>query len=206
MGWLFGKKDDGLYRGDAPASAPGFDGVEPAAYQGSTPGQPYDLSAIGRTPAPYAPASAAYPTTPTAASPTVASPTVTAQPYAAPASPGQVPPLAAGQPSAPVTPPALANAMAYVQNQQRGIKRSLTRMLIGFLVPLVFLGGLVVTGFVVYNNFEDEINDVVNSDVFNSGPGSDPGPAEPVDGVVGTLAEVTLGENSYDITIESATP
>ncbi len=96
--------------------------------------------------------------------------------------------------------------MAYVQNQQRGIKRSLTRMLIGFLVPLVFLGGLVVTGFVVYNNFEDEINDVVNSDVFNSGSGSDPGPAEPVDGVVGTLAEVTLGENSYDITIESATP
>jgi hypothetical protein len=96
--------------------------------------------------------------------------------------------------------------MAYVQNQQRGIKRSLTRTLIGFFVPLLFLGGLVVTGFVVYNNFEDEINDVVNSDVFNSGPGSDPGPAEPVDGVVGTLAEVTLGENSYDITIESVTP
>jgi hypothetical protein len=88
--------------------------------------------------------------------------------------------------------------MAYVQNQQRGIKRSLTRMLIGFFVPLLFLGGLVVTGFVVYNNFEDEINDVVNSDVFSSGSGSDPGPAEPVDGVVGTLAEVTLGENSYD--------
>jgi len=210
MGWLFGKKDDALYRGDAPASAPGFDGVEPSAYQGTTPSRPYEGSSVGTSP--YPASSVPYPTTPSVATPSVATPsfdnpTFDAQPYVptTPSPPAQFSPTMGGPPSAPAVPQALATAMAYAQSQQRGIKRSLTRTLIGFLVPLLFLGGLVVAGFLVYNNFEDEISDVVNADVFNSDNESDSGPGEPVDGAVGTLVNVTLGDNAYDITIASAT-
>lgn len=57
MGWLFGKKKDALYRGDAPASAPGIDGLEPTSYQGSgtdpatvwgpvPPGDPHQTSVV----------------------------------------------------------------------------------------------------------------------------------------------------------------
>jgi len=83
MGWLFGKKDDDLYRGDAPASSPGFDGVQPTAYQRGTAGRPYDSGATATSnpyptasapyataSAPYATASAPYPTAP-ASYPTV---------------------------------------------------------------------------------------------------------------------------------------
>ena len=52
MGWLFGKKDDALHRGDAPASAPGLDGVQPSAYQGNAAGRPYDPIPV-ETPSPY---------------------------------------------------------------------------------------------------------------------------------------------------------
>lgn len=179
MGWLFGKKDDGLYRGDAPASSPGFDGVQPSAYQGG---------GSGRTAAtPYATASSPHPTVAVSGN----------QPYVQtnPNHPAHTFPGIPGQPPGAGIPPDLAAAMAYAQSQQRVITRTLTRSLFGFLVPLILVGGLVVVGFVAVGNLQDGINP------FSSGGGPDAA----FEGVVGTPGEVTLEENSYTITIEGAT-
>jgi len=201
MGWLFGKKDDALYRGDAPASSPGLDGVQPTAYQSGAAGRPYESGAIA-TPNPYPTAATPYPTAATPY-PTVSAPypTVSAgtgQSYVQPnpAVPGQSFPAAHGHPSGAGVPPELAVAMAYAQSQQRVITRTLTRSLFGFLVPLVLVGGLVVVGFVVVDKVQDGI------DIPFSSGGA---PAAPFEGVVGTAGEVTLGENRYSITIAEAT-
>ncbi|MBA3294622.1 MAG: hypothetical protein H0T40_13055 [Geodermatophilaceae bacterium] len=159
MGWLFGKKDDALYRGDAPASAPGLDGVQPSAYQGNAAGRPYDPIPV-ETPSPY----------PTAGTP---------NPY----------------PTAGL-PPEFAAVMAAAAAQQRVIKRSVGRSLFAVLLPLLLVGGLVVVGFVAFDNLRHE---------FVNPFSSDSAPGEPFQGVVGTAGDVTLGENSYQITIESAT-
>lgn len=169
MGWLFGKKEDKLYRGDAPASAPGFDGGQPSAYQGRAASRPHDPRSLG-TPDAY--------------------PTVSGPHLAAGAS---VPPnLAAGA----GVPPDLASAMASAANQQRLIKRTLTRSLVGFMVPLILVGGLVVVGFVVVDKVQDG-----SVNPFSSGSA----PGQPVEGVVGTPGDVSFGENTYRITIEAAT-
>lgn len=196
MGWLFGKKDDALYRGDAPASSPGFDGVQPSAYQGSAAGRPYTSGAVA-APNPYPTVSAPHPYPPFSAP----YPTVSAggnQPYVQtnPTAPGHPVPGAHGRPASTGIPPELAAAMAYAQNQQRAIKRTLTRSLFGFLVPLVLVGGLVVVGFVVVDKMPDAVD---NPFSFGGAPEA------PYVGVVGTAGEVTLGENSYSITIEEAT-
>jgi len=181
MGWLFGKKkDDELYRGDAPASAPGLDGGQPAAYQGNASGRPYDPGSIG-TPSPY----------PTAAAGSY-------QPSAREGTEGLGQPVAIAhaQPSGIGASPELAAAMALAANQQRMVRRTLTRSLLGLLLPVVLVGGLVVVGFVVVDRVPDGI---VNP--FGSGPAPD----QPFEGVVGTPGDVTLGENSYRITIQNAT-
>jgi len=76
------------------------------------------------------------------------------------------------------------------------IKRTLMRSLFGFFMPLLLVGGLVVVGFVAVGNLQDGIDNP-----FGSGSAPD----APFEGVVGTPGEVTLGENSYTITIEAAT-
>ena len=195
MGWLFGKKDDDLYRGDAPASSPGFDGVQPTVYQRGTPGRPYDSGATA-TSNPYPTASAPYPTA-SASYPTVS--VGAGQPYVQtnPVVPGQHTfPVAHGHAPGTGVPPQLAAALALAQNQQRVIKRTLTRTLFGFFMPLLLVGGLVVVGFVAVGNLQDGIDNP-----FGSGSAPD----APFEGVVGTPGEVTLGENSYTITIEAAT-
>jgi hypothetical protein len=164
MGWLFGKKgssgEDGLYRGDAPASAPGLDGLEPTSYQRSAtyPGSGTYQSTVAPEARAYLP-------------PAGSAPTVSATPYASP------------YPN-------------HAQTQQRA-NRTLTRSLIGFLVPILLIGGLVVTGFVVVGNYQDEI-----SNVFESAPAEE---VQALQGVVGEPAEVTVGGNSYRITIQTAT-
>ena len=203
MGWLFGKKNDGLYRGDAPASAPGMDGVDPTAYQSAPSGQTYVQpappssyqtapyqTAPYQTGAPYPTTEAQYPNPVLGAG----------QPYA-PQSP--VPPPA-GQPYSVTTsstqqttaglPPEFAAAWGQAMNQQRLIKKTLTRSLLGFLLPLVLVGGLVFAGFYIVDKVETGIDNP-----FSSGPDS------AVQGVVGTAGAVTLGDNTYDITISKAT-
>lgn len=199
MGWLFGKKDDGLYRGDAPASAPGMDGVEPSAYQASPSRSTYVQPSVGaqnpyQTPAPYPPGSP-YPT---AAAPYPNTGVGAGQPYV-PQSP--VPPadpaftVTTGTAHTPTgLPPEFAAAWGLAQSQQRLIRKTLTRSLIGFLIPLIFVGGLVVVGFVVVDKVQEGV-----ANPFSSGP------EQAVEGVVGTAGEVSLGDNSYQITISKAT-
>ena len=201
MGWLFGKKgEDALYRGDAPASSPGYDGVDPSAYQRETSGRAYDPGSTGTT---------AYPSV--SATPY---PQVSANPYqtAAPGPqqahvhprqhPGQQQPgqqfSIPGQPFGAGVPPEFAAAMTFAQNQQQVIKRTLTRFLIGFLIPLLLIGGLVVGGFVLVDRIQDGIDNPFD---FSLGGAPD----TPFGGVVGTAGEVILGENTYSITIEEAT-
>lgn len=187
MGWLFGRKDDGLYRGDAPASAPGFDGVQPSAYQVSPAARrPYDPRSIG-TPDPHRTGATPY-STGAAPDPTGARPYPTgATPY---------PAVGSAQPPGTGHPPGLAAAMALAADQQRVLKRTVTRSLLGLLVPMILVGGLVVAGFVVVDKVRDGIDNPF-------GAGSAGG--QPFEGVVGSPGEVTLGDNSYRITIEAAT-
>ncbi|MDQ3475321.1 MAG: hypothetical protein M3492_02975 [Actinomycetota bacterium] len=176
MGWLFGKKDDGLYRGDPPVStavlgqAP--DRLNPA-YQGNpqSPAQPFTVRAAQQSTAAAAQAAA----------------------FGA----VQAPPVAPGQPPTHAIPPEVAAAMAYAQNQQRFVTRTITRSMVGFLLPLLLVGGLVVAGFVVVGGLGDEIGDR-----FSSGRS---GPGRPFEGVVGAPGDVALGDNDYRITIEAAT-
>lgn len=102
MGWLFGQQDDGFYRGDAPASVPGIDGLQPAVYQGSTFGS-------GTRPGPRRPGTRTCPRQFPRADPT----TPQADPTTPP--PEQAP---GGRPCD------LASAMVYVQNQQWRVIRT----------------------------------------------------------------------------------
>ncbi len=65
------------------------------------------------------------------------------------------------------------------------------------LLSLFLVGGMVVGGFVVFNNVKDEF-----TNPFGSGSGA---PDQPYQGVVGEPGEVMLGDNSYEITIAEAT-
>ncbi len=198
MGWLFGKKDDGLYRGDAPATTPGVDGVEPSAYQSSPSGSTYVQPSA---PIPY-PTDGPYPTGshyPTNAAPYPNTVVGAGQPNA----PHNPVPPPAGQSFTVTTsgstqhtttglPPEFASAWGQALSQQRAIKKTVTRSLLGFLLPLILVGGLVGAGFVLVDKVE-EINP------FSSGPDI------VFEGVMGTPGNLALGDNSYDITISKAT-
>ena len=95
--------------------------------------------------------------------------------------------VAPTQPSRIGAPPELAAAMARAASQQRMVRRTLTRSLFGFLLPVVLVGGLVVVGFVVV----DQVSDGIVSP-FGSGAAPD----QPFEGVVGTPGDVSLGENT----------
>lgn len=234
MGWLFGKKNDGLYRGDAPATAPGYDSAEPTAYTGTVGAAPYTgASTVSANPyptasAPYPTATTPFPTTPfpttqfpTAPSQYPGAPTATSgfsypaggtpypsagqrptaqQPYVQPGSTpslGQIFGAAGTGMSAGGVPPELAAALRFARNQQRVVTRTVTRSIFGFLLPMLLIGGLVAVGYFVVGKVQDGIDNPFRSS------GSAPG--EPVQGVVGTAGSVALGDNTYDITISSAT-
>lgn len=76
--------------------------------------------------------------------------------------------------------------MAYASNQLQVIKRTLNRSLIGFLLPLILVGGLVIGGFAVFGNIHDGAENIV----------SVAGPGEPFAGVVGEAGEVTVADRS----------
>jgi len=201
MGWLFGKKDDGLYRGDPPASTAGLgqaqDQLNPqdqanSQYQANPQyrgNPPYE----GDWPYPGNPHPPAQRFTVGAAQPS----TVAAAAQAAEFGAVQAPPVAPGQPLAHAIPPEVAAAMAYAQSQQRLVTRTITRSMFGFLLPLLLVGGLVVAGFVAVGSLGDEIGDR-----FSSGRS---GPGQPFEGVVGEPGEVARGDNGYRIKIEAAT-
>lgn len=225
MGWFTKKRDDGLYRGDAPASAPGLDGVEPTAYQGQTAVRPMDSTTVNPNPypttsEPYAAVvenlqqlfgqpqhhhpqntqqqnyqqpnyQAQVPGQPPSSQPTGYGPQV----QVGAAQPGQTPPFAAGQPPVNHVPDQLAAVMKLAL-QQRTVKRTVGRSLFGLILTLLLVGGLVVGGFVVFDNVRDEF-----TNPFGSGTAA---PDQPYQGVVGEPGEVTLGDNSYRITISKA--
>lgn len=125
MGWLLGKKDDDLYRGDAPASVPGLDGLEPTDYRylapTTGPVPPYDGMSAAGTPGPAAPS------------------IVVGQP--------------GPHPGADVPAPSYASPVPWTSRPAR--KRTLTGSIIGLLVSVLLIGGLVAVGFTVVDKAEE---------------------------------------------------